>query len=461
MAQVSMNIEDHRAAPPALVIGAVRLGRRGPRGGERRRRARGLVPREALAGRARPRCGSRACGRARSSSSGPPACAGSARPPPPRRGEAQEAQERRAAAHNPKRAALEASGQAPKAAAPKLKPGEPAPPSMRGVLIRAGIVSAIFLPLPDLHRRLEPGRRPGRDHHRLRPHDPPRHLPRPLPLQAQMRKWEEKRAGQSAVSERARRAAARADARRATGRARVRERVVDAARDAFARYGYGEIVTPTFEETEVFVRGVGTSTDVVRKEMYTFEDRGGRSLAAPGGHGAGGPGLRPARHVQAAAAGEAWYLAPMFRYEAPQSGRYREHWQLGAEAIGSADPLLDAEVIALLDGILREVGVRAWSCGSAAWGTPRAGAPTATCSSIPGAPPRRPRREALARMRDNPLRFDSRTRRWRRSCEAPRRCSTAVAGRPGTARPCSAPSTAWGSPTRRTRRWCAGSTTTR
>ena len=60
--------------------------------------------------------------------------------------------------------------------------------------------------------------------------------------------------------------------------ARVRERVVDVARDAFARYGYGEIVTPTFEETEVFVRGVGTSTDVVRKEMYTFDDRAGRSL---------------------------------------------------------------------------------------------------------------------------------------------------------------------------------------
>ena len=140
--------------------------------------------------------------------------------------------------------------------------------------------------------------------------------------------------------------------------ARVRERVIDAAREAFARYGYGAIVTPTFEETEVFVRGVGTSTDVVRKEMYTFEDRGGRSLT-----------LRPEGTAPVARAFvqhgmhklplpvKLWYLAPMFRYEAPQSGRYREHWQLGAEAIGSGDPLLDAEVIALLDGILRALEV--------------------------------------------------------------------------------------------------------
>ena len=63
----------------------------------------------------------------------------------------------------------------------------------------------------------------------------------------------------------------------AEARWRVRERVVDVLRDAFARYGYGEIVTPTFEETEVFVRGVGTSTDVVRKEMYTFDDRAGQA----------------------------------------------------------------------------------------------------------------------------------------------------------------------------------------
>jgi histidyl-tRNA synthetase len=140
--------------------------------------------------------------------------------------------------------------------------------------------------------------------------------------------------------------------------ARARDRVIDAAREGFARYGYGQIVTPTFEETEVFARGVGASTDVVRKEMYTFEDRGGRSLT-----------LRPEGTAPVVRAFvqhgmhklplpvKLWYLAPMFRYEAPQSGRYREHWQFGAEAIGSDDPLLDAEVIALLDGILHRLEV--------------------------------------------------------------------------------------------------------
>ena len=138
----------------------------------------------------------------------------------------------------------------------------------------------------------------------------------------------------------------------------VRQRVIDVARDAFERYGYGRIVTPTFEETDVFVRGVGTSTDVVRKEMYTFQDGSGRSLS-----------LRPEGTAPVVRAFvqhgmhklplpvKLWYAAPMFRYEAPQAGRYREHWQGGAEAIGSDDPLQDAEVIALLDGIYRTLGV--------------------------------------------------------------------------------------------------------
>ena len=131
------------------------------------------------------------------------------------------------------------------------------------------------------------------------------------------------------------------------------------------------------------MRGVGTSTDVVRKEMYTFPDQSGRSLS-----------LRPegtAPVVRAfvqhgmhklPAPVKLWYVAPMFRYEAPQAGRYREHWQVGAEAIGSDDPLLDAEVIALLAGIYRRLGVPGVRCAWAAWATPRAGAPTAPgCSS--------------------------------------------------------------------------------
>ena len=130
---------------------------------------------------------------------------------------------------------------------------------------------------------------------------------------------------------------------------RLRERIFDAARALFARHAYQPIVTPTFEETDVFVRGVGTSTDIVRKEMYTFADQGGRSLT-----------LRPEGTAPVVRAFvqhgmhklplpvKFWYFAPMFRQEAPQKGRFREHYQLGVEAIGSDSPLVDIEVIALL-----------------------------------------------------------------------------------------------------------------
>ncbi len=192
--------------------------------------------------------------------------------------------------------------------------------------------------------------------------------------------------------------------------ARVRERVVDVARDAFARYGYGEIVTPTFEETEVFVRGVGTSTDVVRKEMYTFDDRAGRSLT-----------LRPEGTAPVVRAFvqhgmhklplpvKLWYLAPMFRYEAPQAGRYREHWQIGAEAIGSDDPLLDAEVIALLDGILRRLEVPGLRLRIGSMGDAESRAPYRELLIAYLEDHRDVLDEdARARMRENPLRlFDS------------------------------------------------------
>jgi histidyl-tRNA synthetase len=114
-------------------------------------------------------------------------------------------------------------------------------------------------------------------------------------------------------------------------------RVVEAA-------GYGLVVSPTFEDVEVFQR-VGESTDVVRKQMYDFEDKGGRRIA-----------LRPegtASIVRAfvqhrpSVPWKTWYVAPSFRYERPQAGRYRQHHQLGVEAIGTADPDLDVEVVTL------------------------------------------------------------------------------------------------------------------
>jgi len=139
---------------------------------------------------------------------------------------------------------------------------------------------------------------------------------------------------------------------------RLRRRILAAAEAAFDAYGFGRIATPTFEHTEVFARGVGASTDIVRKEMYTFEDRGGRSitLRPEGTAGVVRAFVEHGMHKLPLPV-KLWYTGPMFRYEAPQSGRFREHTQIGAEVIGSADPLLDAEVITLVAGFYRELGV--------------------------------------------------------------------------------------------------------
>ncbi|MDK2856453.1 MAG: histidyl-tRNA synthetase, partial [Bacillota bacterium] len=123
-------------------------------------------------------------------------------------------------------------------------------------------------------------------------------------------------------------------------------------------YGYGEIRLPLFEHTELFQRGVGETTDIVEKEMYTFTDRGGRSLT-----------LRPeatASTVRAylehnLSAGpqpvKFYYLGPMFRYDRPQAGRYRQFHQFGVEAIGSAEPTVDAEVIILALDFYTKLGL--------------------------------------------------------------------------------------------------------
>ena len=110
--------------------------------------------------------------------------------------------------------------------------------------------------------------------------------------------------------------------------------------------GYGYIETPLFEDTGLFIRGVGESTDVVSKEMYTFEDKGGRSLTLrPEGTAGVLRAILENRLDRGALPAKVWYTGPNFRYEQPQSGRYRQHTQVGVEAIGSADPALDAEVV--------------------------------------------------------------------------------------------------------------------
>jgi histidyl-tRNA synthetase len=123
-----------------------------------------------------------------------------------------------------------------------------------------------------------------------------------------------------------------------------------AVRDALStpprNSGYGYIETPIFEDTALFVRGVGESTDVVSKEMYTFEDKGGRSLTLkPEGTAGVLRAMLENRMDRGALPAKVWYTGPHFRYEQPQSGRYRQHTQVGVETIGSADPAIDAEVI--------------------------------------------------------------------------------------------------------------------
>ncbi|WP_068774192.1 histidine--tRNA ligase [Paenibacillus sp. FJAT-26967] len=131
------------------------------------------------------------------------------------------------------------------------------------------------------------------------------------------------------------------------------------ARELCTRYRYREIRTPVFENTELFSRGVGETTDIVEKEMYTFLDKGDRSMSL---RPEGTAGIVRA-YVENKIYGEPdvsklFYTGPMFRYEQPQAGRYRQFHQFGVEALGSEDPSLDAEVIALGYTFYKEIGLK-------------------------------------------------------------------------------------------------------
>ena len=119
-----------------------------------------------------------------------------------------------------------------------------------------------------------------------------------------------------------------------------------AASGIFERAGYRLIITPEFEATEIFTRGIGEATDIVTKEMYTFEDRSGNSLTMrPEGTAPVVRAIVTHRLYDGTLPVKLYYAAPMFRYERPQKGRFRQHFQLGIEAVGAEDPALDAEVI--------------------------------------------------------------------------------------------------------------------
>ena len=138
----------------------------------------------------------------------------------------------------------------------------------------------------------------------------------------------------------------------------VWQQIETGSRDIFKNYGYREIRLPIMESTDVFVRSIGETSDIVEKEMYTFQDKGGRSVT-----------LRPegtASFVRAyvehhlynnPAPQKYYYMGPMFRYERPQAFRYRQFYQIGAEAMGIDDPKLDAEIISMLSSILSSIGL--------------------------------------------------------------------------------------------------------
>lgn len=124
-------------------------------------------------------------------------------------------------------------------------------------------------------------------------------------------------------------------------------------------YGLQEIRTPLFEKTELFQRGVGETSDIVTKEMYTFEDRGGRSLTLrPEGTAPVIRALLEGKLLQSGSLQRLYYLCPMFRYERSQAGRYRQHHQFGAEIIGSDSPETDAELIDMAYTLFNRLGIK-------------------------------------------------------------------------------------------------------
>ena len=172
----------------------------------------------------------------------------------------------------------------------------------------------------------------------------------------------------------------------ASARARIEAR----ARALLEGAGYERIETPTFEATELFARGVGASTDIVQKEMYTFTDGSNRSLTlrpegtAPVCRAYVEHGMHKLRQPV-----KLWYLSSFYRYERAQAGRQRQFWQVGAEALGSDEPAVDAESIVLLSTLLDELGVKEVRLRLSSLGGPEARARVPRAAAGPPARPRR------------------------------------------------------------------------
>src|SRR5581483_10156090 len=138
---------------------------------------------------------------------------------------------------------------------------------------------------------------------------------------------------------------------------RRHRRVGDTARQLAALYGFAEIATPIFEFTEVFARPIGEHTDIVSKEMYTFTDRGGEEVTLRPENTAGVVRAVLSNGLVQSTPLKFFYSGPMFRYERPQKGRFRQFHQIGVELLGVAQPQADIEVIALGQRILNRLGI--------------------------------------------------------------------------------------------------------
>lgn len=138
-----------------------------------------------------------------------------------------------------------------------------------------------------------------------------------------------------------------------------REVIEQICKETADLYNIKQIMTPEFEHTVLFQRGVGETTDVVQKEMYTFEDKGGRSITLKP-EGTAGAIRAYLEHSMYAESGvtKVFYITPAFRYEKPQSGRLRQHHQFGVELIGSKSPLIEAELISLVSTIIKKLGLK-------------------------------------------------------------------------------------------------------
>jgi histidyl-tRNA synthetase len=143
------------------------------------------------------------------------------------------------------------------------------------------------------------------------------------------------------------------------------------SREIFKNYGYHEIRLPIIESTDIFTRSIGETTDIVEKEMYTFTDKGGRSVTMrPEGTA---PFIRAyvEHNLHSEPAPQKYYyMGPMFRYERPQAGRQRQFYQIGVEALGVEDPKVDAEVISMLSLILKGIGLTHLNCEVTSIGCP-------------------------------------------------------------------------------------------